>query len=139
MALLELNIGTKKKRKKTKTQIVGTDILPIGIGNKVLDKTLTLDEALKIHFLKALKASGGDKNKAAKNLGITERTVYNLLNSWQLGYSPDITSVVGDFDGVSYVHFKETYVRKVVNFVGNKSKAAKELNIALKSVYNILG
>jgi len=152
MALLELNIGIKKRRKRKAVVVQQNLELPMGIANQALvreiispdpiqnvNTRLTLNEALKIHFLRAFKAANGDKSSTARMLGVTERTVYNLLKSWGIGYSPDVTHINDEFDGVSYVDFKRSYVRRVVDGVGNKSRAARELNIAIKSVYNILG
>jgi DNA-binding NtrC family response regulator len=43
---------------------------------------LTLEEVEKAHILQALELSGGSKVKAASLLGVSVKTVYNKLNSY---------------------------------------------------------
>ena len=49
-----------------------------------MDSPMTLDEAERILVIKSLKRNGGNKTRAAEELGVTPRTIRNKLAEWQM-------------------------------------------------------
>ncbi len=56
-----------------------------GMGRPTTAAALSLDETIRRHVLSVLMASGGNKSKAAKLLGVPRRSLYRMLDRYRAG------------------------------------------------------
>ena len=54
----------------------------IGVTETAAVATLTLEQVEREHIFRVLGVTGGNKSKAAKNLGISLKTLYNKLHAY---------------------------------------------------------
>lgn len=61
----------------SESSIIGPDVLQLGDGTTPADATKSLASIEKEHILKVLAYTGGNKEKAARILGVAKQTLYN--------------------------------------------------------------
>lgn len=96
------------------------------------DPEVPLRDVIKAYVVLAVDANDGCKAKAAKQLGITEKTVYNYLNKWGFlrAYGAWINGLMGDrIAALVWIHkpnFDEAALERAVkgmqfDYVGDAS------------------
>lgn len=71
-------------QKKRERQLVGARMQCAALEASAKLRTLTRDEADRLHVLSVFRAANGNKYCASRRLRVDRKTLYRLLDQWEL-------------------------------------------------------